>query len=514
MEVPVRQFSVRFMLTAVLFFSAAMLASPVIASATIEADLVSGTEALGRVTLGRALDRGPDRPVDLDRLSMSTHQITGQVTVIVESVAETGDMPSADDNDYTRINDAVQAVSVLGDGTTVRLVGFFDWNEEHAAASWALGSDGTAETDDDYSVLPPWGLEDVTIHAQELGDAVIVGPGDLPDLDWETFLLMWGGSYFGWTVENLDIRGFDWSIAMFYTTGADFDGVTIANNSIDVPADVPGNYSAGLGEPWQNVAIHFAGGVNQSIVGNEIILRGLEQPDTAIVEEPVKSAQVGMQSNTHGGDRYDYLLIADNFVVFDGWQTEIEEWVYGIWENGHAHTSNIAVVGNAFVNGHPDNDPAFNLQRAFRVTSHSSEDTTVLYRDNLAVGANIAIHWIGDNYTSNPPGTVLPVEIVGNTLIDNDTGIWVHTDDPVADAAPGSAAPAGPMSKAIVRHNRLVGNTVAVRSDNAEVNAVENWWGCNEGPGEEGCDDALYLSLIHISEPTRPRLVSRMPSSA
>ena len=34
------------------------------------------------------------------------------------------------------------------------------------------------------------------------------------------------------------------------------------------------------------------------------------------------------------------------------------------------------------------------------------------------------------------------------------------------------------------------------------------------GPYDEDAVQTLPLSLIHISEPTRPRLVSRMPSSA
>ena len=38
--------------------------------------------------------------------------------------------------------------------------------------------------------------------------------------------------------------------------------------------------------------------------------------------------------------------------------------------------------------------------------------------------------------------------------------------------------------------------------------------GAHVGPGSDGYPEAWWLSLIHISEPTRPELVSRMPSSA
>jgi hypothetical protein len=48
------------------------------------------------------------------------------------------------------------------------------------------------------------------------------------------------------------------------------------------------------------------------------------------------------------------------------------------------------------------------------------------------------------------------------------------------------------MSKAFLRFNRLAGNAVGVRSDDAEVTAEDNWWGCNGGPGAAGCDTAAY----------------------
>ena len=96
-------------------------------------------------------------------------------------------------------------MQMVGDDVTVQLEGTFDWTQSFANIAWSLGSDGIAETDDDYSIAAPPGFEDVTIGAANLGDAVIQGPGDVPTLDWETFLGMWDGTYFGWTVENLDI---------------------------------------------------------------------------------------------------------------------------------------------------------------------------------------------------------------------------------------------------------------------------------------------------------------------
>ncbi len=427
--------------------------------------------------------------VSLDNASATTTLlVTDDGVVGVQSVEETDDTPTLADNDYTRINNLVQMV---GDDVTVELEGTFDWTEAFANISWSLGSDGIADTDDDYSIAAPPGFENVTIGAAELGDAVIQGPGDVPTLDWETFLGLWDGSYFGWTVENLEIRGFDWSIAMFYTTGADFNGVTIRNNRILMPADQPGNYAADIGEPWQNVGIHMAGGHDQTIEGNEIVIPGNALADTSDPEAPLKAASVALQSNTHGGSSYDGLQIIDNTIRITGAQAVDPEWVYGIWENGHAHASNIQISGNSFINENPGNDPALNLQRAFRVTSHSSDTTTVVYSDNLVEGANIAIHWLGDNYTSKPPSSVLPVVVTGNTLIGNGTAVWVHTDGllPPDKAATKFTGPLY-MSKAVLSFNRIAGNAVGVRSDDAEVAAEDNWWGCNEGPNTVDCDTA------------------------
>jgi hypothetical protein len=406
--------------------------------------------------------------------------VTAGGVVTVQPVADTGDAPNLFDNDYTRINDLVQRV---GDGVTLHLEGTFDWTEHYAALSWSRGSDGVAGTGDDYVIMAPGGFSDVTIGAAVPGGGVVVGPGDLPGVNLEGFLGMWSGSYRGWTIENLDLRGFDMPIGMFFTTTTDFNDVTIAANRFELPADL--NAADAPDDPNQNIGLHFSFGTNQTIEGNEFVLPGDGVSDSGANK---KAASVVMQSNTSGGSVYDGLRIVDNTIRITGAQSADPEWIYGIWENAHAHSSDIEVSGNSFVNEHPGNDAALNLQRAFRVTSHSSTTTTVAYAGNTVSGANIAVHWIGDNYTSAPPATVQPVQLLGNTLVGNHTGVWVHTDDLAPD---GGGAPTR-MSKAFLQHNRIVGNAVGVRSDDAEVTAEDNWWGCNDGPGATGCDVASY----------------------
>jgi hypothetical protein len=77
-------------------------------------------------------------------------------------------------------------------------------------------------------------------------------------------------------------------------------------------------------------------------------------------------------------------------------------------------------------------------------------------------------------------GRVRNVSVRGNTLADLGTGVLVST-----------YAPAGhnPLRVAVTL-NRIAGNDVAGLTNNSTtaVDAERNWWGCNEGPGQPGCD--------------------------
>ena len=89
-----------------------------------------------------------------------------------------------------------------------------------------------------------------------------------------------------------------------------------------------------------------------------------------------------MQSNTSGGNVYDGLQITNNTIHVLNAQSANPEVIIGIWDNCHAHSSNITISGNSFTNLAAGNNPATNLQRGFRVTSHSSATTTVNYLSN------------------------------------------------------------------------------------------------------------------------------------
>ncbi len=373
--------------------------------------------------------------------------------------------PSATDNDYIRINEAVQLAQ---DGTTITLNGTFNWVEPFAAASWALGSDyrtGGIFTDDDYGVLAPLDLNNVTFTASSLGAATIQGPGDLPGANLEGVLQFYaGGNNQNWTISNMRFLDFDNAIGYYFNGGPTsiYNGTQIINNYILTARDL--NATVAPTDVNQNIGIHFSFGTNQTISGNTIEVHGDGISDTA---NNLFSTEVAMQSNTSGGNAYDGLQITNNTIrVLNAQNNANPQVVLGIWENAHGHLSNINVSGNQFLNIAGGNNPAVNLQRAFRVTSHSSATTTVTYANNTVEGANLGFQWItGSNFAGNQP-----VRLTSNVIRNNATGVLVQS-----------------QGLANLKYNRIVGNSTAgVNNVDGVVDAENNWWGCNFGPGAGG----------------------------
>ena len=288
-------------------------------------------------------------------------------------------VPTANDNDYTRINNAVQATFT---GQVIKLLGTFNWTEPNAAASWATGSNYIAGDGDDYSILVPANRHNVTFTADNLGDATIQGPGDLAAVNLEGVLVFDGGDNQGWIMSNIRYLDFDLTIGMFNGAGgADaFNNTQIINNYIRIARDL--NATVAPADVNQNIGIHYSFGTNQLISGNTI-----ESQGDGVSAGPNFSSDVGMQSNTSGGNVYNGLQITNNTINILNAQTAGNpQNILGIWENGLAHTSNITVSGNSFNNLAAGNNPATNLQRAFRVTSHSSATTAVTYANNSGDG--------------------------------------------------------------------------------------------------------------------------------
>jgi uncharacterized repeat protein (TIGR01451 family) len=459
------------------------------------------------------------------------HAATTTITALTSGFTPTS-------NNYTIL---ANAIGSAGANDTLVLSGIFDWTEPNAAASWALGNDAAASTADDYSLLVPSATNAISLTAASLGAATIQGPGDLAAQNLEAFLVFDGGDNQGWTISNLRILNFDLGIGMFSGAGgADaFNNTRILNNYIRLPTDL--NATAAPADVNQNIGIHFSFGTNQTIQGNTIEINGTGVSDSG---NNLFASDIGMQSNTSGGSVYDGLLIDSNTVRVLNAQSADPERIIGIWENSHGHTSDITVSNNQFVNMAAGNNSALNLQRAFRVTTHSSAGTLVSYTDNTITGANIGFEWLsGQNFAGNQP-----VRLWNNTLTNNATGVLVQSNGlanlnqntiegsgsgggvrvvsgqlaPSGSATnavqanfirngsgdgiliEGTAGPIGPIfgntlsgnvlgirinagasgSSIDANCNRIEGNTTAgLRNDSTiSVDATMNWWGSASGP--------------------------------
>lgn len=98
-----------------------------------------------------------------------------------------------------------------------------------------------------------------------------------------------------------------------------------------------------------------------------------------------------------------------------------------------------------------------------------------LVQDNTVMLASTGVRI--DNQVPEPN---TDVEVLGNTLTDNDNGIRIS-----------NGATSGTLE---VHGNRLVDNTTAAINNEDpgdSVDAENNWFGCNEGPGSAGCDDII-----------------------
>ncbi|MBA2693214.1 MAG: hypothetical protein H0U65_12105 [Rubrobacter sp.] len=108
----------------------------------------------------------------------------------------------------------------------------------------------------------------------------------------------------------------------------------------------------------------------------------------------------------------------------------------------------------------------------------------VVIQDNSitgAVGTGVNI----SNFVGSPN---TEVAVLGNTVVGNARGVGVGSDGYTTGT---------PLQ---VNFNRLFSNTseadgaIGVRNESAAtVNAENNWWGCNEGPNNDGCDGALNI---------------------
>jgi hypothetical protein len=393
--------------------------------------------------------------VEIHAESMAAFATTALRPGVIRSVAETGDLPTTVDNDYTRINNAIQTAL---DDDVLELQGTFDWSEPNAIQSW-------------WSLWPQ-GVDRVTIRPVSLNAATIAGPGDLPQFDLEGVFGGVGRNH-GWEVSGLRFDNVDNAIGLFFFSGfsppgtRQFDGTRILDNTIVLPRDLDA-----AGEELQNIAIHYSFGNDQRVADNVIRIPGdgLDDPLTTPL-----SKNVGIQSNA-SSVAYEGLVIEDNLVEVLNAPSAEPANIIGYWENGGATARDITVRGNRFVNLDPANDPGVNRQEGFRLVSQSA-----VYRDNQAEGARFGFRWLPDDEFGGDFSAADPVDFIGNTVRNNATGISLEANG------------AGDFRCNLIFGNDvgIANNTAAVRPSQARV----NWWGCNGGPGSAGCDGVSDASV-------------------
>ncbi|PKL95126.1 MAG: hypothetical protein CVV18_06675, partial [Gammaproteobacteria bacterium HGW-Gammaproteobacteria-8] len=380
---------------------------------------------------------------------------------VIRSLAVTGDMPTAADNDYTRINNAIQTAL---DDDILLFEGTFDWSEPNAIQSWSDGG---------WWSLWPQGVNRVTLRPVSFQAATISGPGDLPQFDLEGVFGA-AGENRGWEVSGLRFENIDNAIGMFFFSDGfsplginQFDDTRILDNTIVLPPDLDA-----VGEELQNIAIHFSRGNNQRFAGNTIIIPGSagDDPLTATVAK-----SVGMQSNT-ATSAYDGLVIENNRIQVTGPAAADPEEIIGIWENGGATGGSLIVRNNIFENLDPANDPATNAQEGFRIHSQVTR-----WEGNSVAGARFGIRWLPDDEFGLDFSARPAVPVIANRIVGNATGISIEANG------------AGDFRCNLIYGNAIgiANNTAAVRPSQAQV----NWWGCNAGPGSAGCDTVSDASV-------------------
>lgn len=396
---------------------------------------------------------------------------------VVRSVGADGGVPTASDNDFLRLDLALKTVPP---GEMVLLEGIFDWSEPHARASWALGSDGTGGTADDYRLTVPAGLDGVSLGASQPGVAIVAGPGDLPERDLETWLFFPGPNR-GWTLSNLILLDFDLGVDFSTSALVDFDGTTFQGNYVRVATDL--NRDQAPADTQPNYGLRLATGQGQTVMDNVF-----EIPGTGVSDGAAFSKSAGIQVRGSSPMALDGLLVEGNSFQVSGRPIGRPggELIGGFEDQSAAHASNITVRNNELVNLDPGNVSLDNQETAFVVRAQSGTASTVLYQGNRVEGAEAGVVWtLSGGFTGGEP-----VLFIGNTFIDGDRAFVV-----------------GSGGTALLRCNRILDHTRAIDilRDDGTVLAERNWWGCNTGPDTPGCVPLTLPGTKPI--PTSPWLV-------
>ena len=191
----------------------------------------------------------------------------------------------------------------------------------------------------------------------------------------------------------------------------------------------------------------------------------------------------------------------------------------------HGFNSDVQIVGNQFENTDPDD--VFNENRIVLL----STDDALIQGNTFTNNANNAIQLLGADQG---------VDVIGNSVSGagfsavriracsaSDCGVdWnpntnvrilgndlTGTRDSSGDAAAINVADAGYAGVLQAHFNRIAGNDRGIQLDDTGelVDAENNWWGCNAGPGLPGCDTIFGAGAANVD--ATPRLILRVAAN-
>lgn len=233
------------------------------------------------------------------------------------------------------------------------------------------------------------------------------------------------------------------------------------------------NHTAGAGIFSQSGSNHV---YRDNVISGDIYAVNTNVPGTTVFENRIENSSIGFEANS--APKIDDTTISSNRFV------NVSNYAIHLISGGAAPHTGLVVKNNQKSGLTGGNFLVLHNTEGARVSGNtitgggstlffggSNEETLV--EDNRITGATSAVR-LTTAFTPGEPND--EVNVVRNVLNGNARGV---------------NADSGAITSRFELHgNSIAGNTTAgVESAGpVPVDAIENWWGCNAGPGQPGCD--------------------------
>jgi len=256
------------------------------------------------------------------------------------------------------------------------------------------------------------------------------------------------------------------------------------------------------------VGSRFLGQAGSGIVSNSVFTDN--QKSAIIFDGPGVSGTIS--GNTITGNGPTNITAQNGIQVSRSAVTTITNnvisgWYYSNYPNSasgcvEVYNAGNTTVANNLVSGcnvgiDPGNDEALTAIGSF--TGNVVTGTNSAGDYGVAIGDGWGGSLVANNDVSNAIWGIysydVPVTITSNLAHGNSNGIYLDTFGGLNGAANDS-----------ISFNRIVSNTTGLFNNvPAPATAINNWWGCNAGPGGAGCD--TVGGSLQAGKPERPRTV-------